>query len=295
MQRSEQSSTQVVKASGVPGTASNTPAAAANGAVQGSAKAAARGTPPLLQKDAKEGLPVYPGGAGGPNQTVKQESGTYAVTKHTTHQEMAPGRVGRVTAAVAVNDRMMTEGAGKTMKTVWKPRTPEELKRIEELTQAAVGFDAKRGDQVVVENMSFNGNMAEPPAPILDRVTEQAKGLLQTQPNLLRTLMLGACAVVLVMFVLKPVAQQVNATLREPLPLGAGRPVAEVMAVGPGVAAGEGAAQVEGQVPALPVRRKTRNSAQLMFESVAEQIKQDPSASTRLLQSWIATGRTEQG
>jgi flagellar M-ring protein FliF len=259
--------------------------------VQGSAKAAAPGTPPLLQKDA---LPVYPAG-GGPNQTVKQESGTYAVTKHTTHLEMGPGRVGRVTAAVVVNDRMTTEGSGKSLKTVWKPRTPEEMKRIEELTQAAVGYDAKRGDTVVVENMGFSGNAPEPPAPVLERVTEQAKGFLQTQPDLFRTLVLGACALLLVLFVLKPVARQVNATLREPLPLAAGRPVGEAIPVGPGTAAGEGTALAEGQVPALTQRRKSRNSAQLMFESVAEQIKQDPSASTRLLQSWIATGGTEQG
>ena len=175
MQRSDQTSESAVKASGVPGTASNTPAAAAKGAVQGSAAAAAPGTPPLLQKDAKDGLPVYPGGAG-PNQTTKQESGTYAVTKHTTHSEIMPGRLGRVTAAVVVNDRMATEGTGKGLKTVWKPRTPEEMKRLEELTQAAVGYDAKRGDQVVVQNMSFSGNVPEPPAPVLDRVVGAGQG-----------------------------------------------------------------------------------------------------------------------
>jgi flagellar M-ring protein FliF len=305
MQRSEQSSTTAAKASGVPGTASNTPAAAANGAVQGSAAAAAPGTPPLLQKDAKDGLPVYPGGAG-PNQTVKQESGTYAVTKHTTHLEMSPGRVGRVTAAVVVNDRMITEGAGKSQKTLWKPRSPEEMKRMEELTQAAVGYDQKRGDQVVVENLGFSGNAPQPAPAVLDRVTEGAKGFLNTQPNLFRTLVLGACAVLLVIFVLKPVANQINATLREPLPLGAGlgtgqpgrQAIAEALSVGPGIAgAAEGAGALgEGQaaaVAAQPVRRKPKNSTQAMFDTVAEQIKQDPSASTRLLQTWIATGGPE--
>ncbi len=109
MQRSEQSSTSGARASGVPGTASNTPAASAKGAVQGSAQAAAPGTPPLLNKDAKDNLPVYP--QGGPQgQTTKQESGSYAVSKHTTHSEMGPGRLARVTAAVVVNDRMATEG-----------------------------------------------------------------------------------------------------------------------------------------------------------------------------------------
>lgn len=297
MQRSEQSSTQPAKASGVPGTASNTPAGAANGAVQGSAAAAAPGTPPLLQKDAKADLPVYPGGAG-PNQTVKQESGAYAVTKHTTHTEMGPGGLGRVTAAIVVNDRMTTEGTGKQMHTVWKPRSPEEMHRLEELTQAAVGYDQKRGDTVVIENMSFNSNSPEPPAPMLDRVLDQTKGLLHTQPNILRTLMIGACGVLLVMFVLQPVAKQVNATLREPPLLGAGKQAAAgALKVGPGEhagALGEGSGEkIEETAAAAALRRRPKNSAQVIFDSVSEQIKQDPAPSTRLLQSWIAASDSE--
>ncbi len=57
MQKSEQVSTGRREPSGVPGTASNSPAGAPEGAVQGSQAAAAPGTPPLLQKEA---LPVYP-------------------------------------------------------------------------------------------------------------------------------------------------------------------------------------------------------------------------------------------
>ena len=288
VQRSEQSSVQVPKASGVPGTASNTPAASPNGAVQGSAAAAAPGTPPLLQKDAKEGLPVYPNGAG-PNQNSRQESGTYAVTKHTTHIEAAPGRLGRVTAAVVVNDRMVSEGAGKQLKTVWKSRSPEEMHRMEELTQAAVGYDQKRGDQVVIENMSFNGNQPEAPVPMLDRVTDGAKGFLHTQPNLFRTLVLGACGVLLVMYVLRPVAKQVNATLREPPLLGAGkRAAAGALKVGHEAAGALGEGQPAEEADAV-LRRRPKTSSQAIFDSVAEQIKQDPVPSTRLIQGWIAT------
>ncbi len=303
MQRSEQTSSQAAKASGVPGTASNTPAGAPSGAVQGSAAAAAPGTPPLLKDDKpKDGLPVYPQGAGGPNQMVKQESGTYAVSKHTTHLEMGPGRLGRVTAAVVVNDRMSMEGAGKSLKAVWKPRSAEEMHRLEELAQAALGYDMKRGDQVVVQNMSFNSNAPEAPVALLDKVTEGAKGFLHTQPNLMRTLMIGFCGVLLVMFVLRPVAGQVTATLREPVLLGAGakRPgaagVMQIAAVERPGALGE--AHEEGSQTQLqsrgleeievPAKRKAKNSAQVMFDSVSDHIKQDAMPSTRLLQSWIA-------
>jgi flagellar M-ring protein FliF len=309
MQRSEQSSTSGARASGVPGTASNTPAASAKGAVQGSAQAAAPGTPPLLNKDAKDNLPVYP--QGGPQgQTTKQESGSYAVSKHTTHSEMGPGRLARVTAAVVVNDRMATEGSGKTLKTVWKPRTPEEMHRLEELAQAAVGYDAKRGDQVVIENMSFSGNSPEPPAPLLDKVSDGAKGFLRTQPNLFKTLMIGVCGLLLVMFVLKPVGQQVMETLKEPVMLAPGaRPVGALEAgAGSAAAAVPGETTVKhigsGSEPAgtitttlaegLPGRKKSKNSPQAIFDAITENIKTDATQSTRLLQGWISSGEEQQ-
>ena len=304
MQRSEQTSTAGGKASGVPGTASNTPAAAASGAVQGSAQAAAPGTPPLLaSKDPNTGLPVYPQGSG-QNQTTKQESGNYAVTKHTTHMETGPGRLARVTAAVVVNDRMATEGAGKTLKTVWKPRSSEEMHRLEELAQAAVGFDAKRGDQVVIENMGFSANAPEPPPPLFDKVTDGAKGFFHTQPNFLKTLMIGACGLLLILFVLKPVGTQVMATLREPVMMAPGSRPAGTLGAGSAEAPGAASVKQIGdaslamaamQEATMPSARKGKSSAQAIFDSVTINIKTDAAQSTRLLQGWIATTDSEQG
>ena len=161
IEKTQQTSESATKAMGVPGTASNTPAAAPPGAVQGITQAAAPGVPPLLQETtAKPVLPVYPQ-TGGSGQTMTSENGTYAVTKHTLHREDGPGRLRKVTVAVVVNDRMVMEGEGKIAHAVWKPRSSEEMHRLEELAQAAVGFDSKRGDSVVVENMGFSSNAAE--------------------------------------------------------------------------------------------------------------------------------------
>ncbi|MGI4829572.1 MAG: flagellar basal-body MS-ring/collar protein FliF, partial [Janthinobacterium lividum] len=92
MQKSEQTSGGAMRAGGVPGTASNTPAAAPVGAVQGSSTAAAPGMPPLLQQPAGNPLPVWPGSGSGP-QSKREENGTYAISKHTIHTEAAAGRV----------------------------------------------------------------------------------------------------------------------------------------------------------------------------------------------------------
>ncbi len=40
---------------------------------------------------------------------------------------------------------------------------------------------------------------------------EQVRGLLHTQPDLMRTAVIGICGVLLVLFVLRPVAREVSA------------------------------------------------------------------------------------
>ena len=270
-------------ASGVPGTASNTPAAAVPGAVQGSAKAAAPGTPPLLQTTAKEALPVYPRNGGG-GQGMKEESGTFAVSRHLTHTEQGPGQVRRVTAAVVVNDRMSQEGTAKALKTLWKPRTSDEMHRLEQLARAAVGFDEDRGDQVVMENVSFSSNAPEIEAAGLDKVMEQAKGLLGTQPAVLKTGVTALLGVMLVVMVLRPVAGQMVATMKEPMLLGDGggggmreRGVAGRTDLTPG-AAGE-----LGQPgPAL------LEEAPTLIDQISDHMRREPTHSTRLLETWIS-------
>src|SRR6201996_5663376 len=174
MQKSEQTAGLRGQPSGVPGTASNSPAGSPEGAVAGSQAAAAPGTPPLLQKQV---LPVYPQQGAGQSQSLREENGTYGVTKHLVHTEQGPGRVRRVSAAVVINDRSVTEGAGKLQHVVWKPRSAEEMRRLEELAQAAVGYDARRGDQVVIENVSFSTNAPGVKPPAIDKVTDELRGL----------------------------------------------------------------------------------------------------------------------
>jgi len=293
LQKSEQSSTQPVKAVGVPGTASNSPAGASVGAVAGSQAAAAPGTPPLLQKEA---LPVYPQQGLGAGQSIHEENGTYGVTKHLLHSEQGPGRVRRVTAAVVVNDRSVLEGAGKLEHVIWKPRSADEMRRLEELARAAVGFDVKRGDQVAMENVSFHSNAQEIKLAPMDRAIEEARALLHSQPGLVRTVVMGLCGVLLVLFVLRPVARQVTATLREPVLLTAG-------VAGPGApgeveehmfASGElerGGAAENTVRASLPPRTKTRVQLeqQGIFDHVSEHIRREPVQSTRLLEAWIGS------
>ncbi len=282
MQKSEQTSALRGQASGVPGTASNSPAGAPAGSVAGSQAAAAPGTPPLLQKEA---LPVYPQQGAGQGQSLREENGTYGVTKHLVHSEQGPGRVRRVSAAVVVNDRSAVEGAGKMEHTVWKPRSPEEMHRLEELAQAAVGFDARRGDQVVMENVSFSTNAPEVKPPTMDRLMDQSRALLHAQPELMRTVVMGLCGVLLVLFVLRPVARQVTATLREPVLLTAG--AAEGLEMQEERRFASPAPAEEEMTPRMMSR--IQQQQQGIFDHVSEHIRREPAQSTRVLEAWIGT------
>lgn len=271
-------------ASGIPGTASNAPAAAPAGALQGSNTAASAGTPPLLQKEA---LPVYPGGATGPT-AMKEESGTFAVSRHTVHVQAGPGRIQRVSAAVVVNDRPLLE-PGKPA--AWRPRSTDEMHRLELLAQSAVGFDAKRGDVVTMENVGFSSNQPELKAAGMDKVLDEAKGLASAQPGLLRTAMLGGLGLILVLFVLRPVAGQVVATLREPVLLERGEVTETRMLSAVETPAAEPAAEEPRQIAAAPVYTPVNGDS--MLKQVSEHIRREPAQSTRLLEAWI--GATDEG
>ena len=285
MQKSEQTSGLRGQASGVPGTASNSPGGSPEGAVAGSQAAAAPGTPPLLQKQA---LPVYPQQNAGQSQTLHEENGTYGVTKHLVHTEQGPGRIKRVSAAVVVNDRSVAEGTGKQEHTEWKPRSAEEMHRLEELAQAAVGFDARRGDLVVIENVSFSTNAPAVKPPAMDKAMEQVQELLHTQPGLMRTAVIGICGVLLVLFVLRPVARQVTATLHEPALLTSGANTAAVFEQRETDALkAENDTSEETFLPRP--KNRTQQLQQGIFEHVSEHIRREPAQSTRLLEAWIGS------
>ena len=112
IERTEQTTGAQPIAAGVPGTASNAPNSQA--------------------------LPVYPKQTTQP-QTSKTESGTYGVSKTVRHLVENPGKVHRLTAAIVVNDRLI-QPQSKSSAAKWQARSPDELKNLTTLAQAAVGF-----------------------------------------------------------------------------------------------------------------------------------------------------------
>jgi flagellar M-ring protein FliF len=241
MQRTEQTSGPQAVAAGIPGTASNVPNSSASA------------------------LPVYPQQTT-PPQSAKSESGTYGASKTVRHTVENPGRVRRMTAAIVVNDRMM-QPAARGKAAVWKNRSPEELRNLTALAQAAVGFDSARGDMLTVEDLAFDENRASPPGSSVS----QAVSAAENSPLLLKYAALLLGMVVVMAFGVRPALRRAGSALAAggvPARLEAGATAALI-------------------APQPPVPDAERVKAQQIFDEVAQHMKREPAQSSRLLQSWI--------
>lgn len=92
----------------------------------------------------------------GPNSkdqsTKTEEIVNYEISRTTKTEVIEAGRLSRVSAAVLVDGRYIKNDKGEM---VYEPRSKEEIDRIAALVRTAIGFDAKRGDQVEVVNLRF--------------------------------------------------------------------------------------------------------------------------------------------
>lgn len=81
-----------------------------------------------------------------------EEIVNYEISRVTKTEVTEAGRLTRLSAAVLVDGRYIKNDKGEM---VYEPRSKEEIDRIAALVRTAVGFDAKRGDQVEVVNLRF--------------------------------------------------------------------------------------------------------------------------------------------
>ncbi len=82
----------------------------------------------------------------------KSTTRNYELDKTVTSTQNAPGRLIKLSVAVIVDDHTEVSKRGKVTRT---SREKEELDSLTSLVKEAVGFDAKRGDTVIVVNRPF--------------------------------------------------------------------------------------------------------------------------------------------
>lgn len=126
-----------------------------------------------------------------------------------------PGAVKRLTVAVLVNEITQTAADGTVTSA---PRDEEELAALRELVASAVGLDTARGDVLTLRSMPFEPVAAEgttagvPTAPA-------ALDLMQ----LIQVAVLAAVALILGLFVVRPIFASAGAAGTAPLAIAAGQ------------------------------------------------------------------------
>jgi flagellar M-ring protein FliF len=106
---------------------------------------------------AQSNLPGGPSpalGQSGSRFEKNSEVVNYEVDKRILKTEHATNTLKRLSVAVVV-DGSQLPGDGEAQQPAYKPRSQDELARFDSLVKKAVGFDAKRGDQVEVTNLAF--------------------------------------------------------------------------------------------------------------------------------------------
>lgn len=86
----------------------------------------------------------------------------YELDRTVSHVSDPAGRLARLTVAVAVDNKQVTDDKGNS-KSV--PFTAQELEHLTELAKNAVGFNQQRGDNVTVINQPFHKTPGNEPVP----------------------------------------------------------------------------------------------------------------------------------
>jgi len=141
--------------------------------------AGARGNtpPPATPQPLPGQAPVQAAGVPMPSGPGRMaETTSYEVSRTMRHITQPPGEVARMSVAVILDDALVVKKAADgSVTSSRKPRSREELQKVQTLVAAAVGLDPTRGDQLTVEQMSFDEPLSEEvKAPsIVDRIAPQ--------------------------------------------------------------------------------------------------------------------------
>ena len=251
MQRSEETTGPGAGVGGVPGTSSNVAAAKP---VAPSTKGAPVTPPITLVKDLA--------------QSSKTESATYGVNRTTRHLIEPAGSIRRITAAVLLDDALeRKQEKGKWVETHHK-RTPEELKTISELAQAAIGFNSARGDVISVQNLSFDRPVAADIPPIT--LADKARKGINEYSAIIRYAGMAVLFLMVYMLMLRPIQKR---ALAAPPPA----------ALASRVSLDTDPAALEANEHAASLAARS----QVLRKQLADFVKAEPESSTNAVRAWL--------
>ena len=215
------------------------------------------------------------------------------------------GAIRKLSVAVLLDQTVTWEKDKSGPRRVLVPPSADKLKVVHDLVAGVTGFNAQRGDQLVVETQPFETTlMLEPPVPGSSLPVKPAgpRKLLQLDP---RTLIIGGgvvAALIVIALVLALLLRRRNASRPPEVSAPAELPRAARKAAPVGIEqelearlAERDALQQQMDTKALNALKLTpviTKTAEVMAKHIREKVRQEPEVSAQVLRSWI---REEEG
>jgi flagellar M-ring protein FliF len=147
-----------------------------------------------------------------------EEIVNYEISRTTKTEVIEGGRINRISVAVVVDGTYAKNDKGEL---VYEPRGKEEIDRIAALVRTAIGFDAKRGDQVEVANL----RLAETPSIPVTEPTGWLSFLQFTKDDAMRGIELAVMALlglIVLFFGVRPLVRRITGSDQIAAAAGAG-------------------------------------------------------------------------
>jgi flagellar M-ring protein FliF len=212
-QTSESSGSGSTAAGGVPGALSNQPPANASAPLNSAAAAASATASAAGQKSGAAPAQAGAQSSGGapPSNTRRDATINYEIDKTIRHTRAPVGTIKRLSVAVVVNHRKLTDADGNV---TTKPLGAEEMAQINALVKEVMGFSKERGDSLNVTNSAFSTPQVDAPADV--PMWKQPE-TIATAKDIGRNLLIAALVAFLVLGVLRPLLSKL-AEVRLPPP-----------------------------------------------------------------------------
>lgn len=165
--------------SGVPGALTNQPPAPA--------------TAPIIATNGASGT-----NSGNTRNLHKETTVNYELDRTIRHTILPVGMIQRLSVAVIVNNRKITDSRGKVSYT---PLSNTEKIQINNLVKDAVGFDPKRGDSLNVQNVAFKVEKEVPVEPV--PLWKQPE-MIELAKLLIKYLIIAVVMLIVVFKIIKP-------------------------------------------------------------------------------------------
>ncbi len=213
-------------------------------------------------------------GAGTPQQEKSDELINYEINKVTSKTVMPVGEIKKLSIAVMVDGTYTKDAKGAE---TFQPRDKKELDTLEDVVRKSAGFNATRGDQVVVTSMPFQKDTE---AGFAGTWQDKVVSATATFSPLIKYAAIFAAIFLVFMFVVRPLVKTLMAppVYREP--------GAEALPAGAAAAAIPGETRAEGALPglkALTGEEKPATEADLVKQLAAA----DSKKFAELLRSWL--------